>query len=150
MVYWEMRLLKKLIDKNSSRQEKREELVTGVDIVSVDRIKKILLRNREGFYKKIFTGKEIDYIEEKNHKPTTVSGLFAAKEAVSKAAGIGIGNLGWKDIEVLHEVGGRPFINFTEKGKGIMKELGIGDMQISISHERDYAIAFVKAYRSSI
>lgn len=123
------------------------QLITGVDIVNVARIDKILLDKRQQFYNKIFTIEEINYIEEKAHKSTTVAGLFAGKEAVSKALGTGIGVLGWKDIEILHEAKGRPYVNFTERGKKIADNLGIGEIQISISHETEYAIAFVVGYR---
>lgn len=130
-----------MINRNSNK------IITGVDIVNVNRIKKILLKKRDAFYNKIFTEKEIDYIEKKGHKATTISGLFAAKEAVSKAIGTGIGDLAWKDIETLHEESGKPYINFSEKGKKIIETLNIIEMDLSISHERDYAIAFVVGYK---
>lgn len=126
--------------------DKKNQLTTGVDMVSVNRINKILQEKRQQFYQKIFTKNEIDYIEKKGHKSTTVSGLFAAKEAVSKALGTGIGALGWKDMEILHEAGGKPYINFIGEGQKIMDDLGIGEIQISISHETDYAIAFAVGY----
>lgn len=135
-----------MIGKNSGSLGKRDQLITGVDIVNINRIKKILLKNKDQFYNRIFTREEIGYIEKKGHRATTVSGLFAAKEAVSKALGTGIGSLGWKDVEVLHKPSGRPYINFTEYGTKIMEDLGIIEIQISISHDTDYAIAFVVGY----
>ena len=137
-----------MIEKNLNNSKTGNQLITGVDIVNVGRIDKILLDNRQQFYNKIFTLEEINYIEKKGHKPTTVSGLFAAKEAVSKALGTGIGVLGWKDVEILHEPKGRPYINFTERGQNIVDKIGIGELQISISHEKEYAIAFVVGFIS--
>lgn len=137
-----------MIGKTSNNQDREEKLTTGVDIVNVSRINKILLKNRDQFYNKIFTPNEIKYIEEKGHKATTVSGLFAAKEAVSKAIGTGIGILAWKDMEILHTSKGKPFINFTQKGKELVESLGILEIQISISHEVEYAIAFAVGYKS--
>lgn len=137
-----------MIEKNLNNIKKGNQLITGVDIVNVSRIDKILLDNRESFYHKIFTTEEINYIGEKGHKTTTIAGLFAAKEAVSKALGTGIGVLGWKDVIILHEPKGRPYINFTERGKNMVDNLGIGEIQISISHEKEYAIAFVVGYIS--
>lgn len=137
-----------MIEKNLNNIKTGNQLITGVDIVNVGRIDKILLDNRQQFYNKIFTIEEINYIKEKGHKATTVAGLFAAKEAVSKALGTGIGVLGWKDVEILHEPKGRPYVNFTERGKKIADKLGIGEIQISISHETEYAIAFVVGYIS--
>lgn len=137
-----------MIEKNLNNTKISNQLITGVDIVNVARIDKILLEKREQFYNKVFTIEEINYIEEKGHKSTTVAGLFAAKEAVSKALGTGIGVLGWKDVEILHEPKGRPYINFSERGKKISDNLGVGEIQISISHEIEYAIAFVVGYIS--
>lgn len=137
-----------MIEKNLSKRKTGNQLITGVDIVNVGRIDKILLDKRQQFYNKIFTIEEINYIAKKGHKSTTVAGLFAAKEAVSKALGTGIGVLGWKDVEILHEPKGRPYINFAEGGKKIADNLGVGEIQISISHEKDYAIAFVVGYIS--
>lgn len=123
------------------------KLTTGVDIVNVNRISKILLDRRESFYKKVFTENEIAYISRKGHKATTVAGIFAAKEAVSKAMGTGIGLIGWKDIEILQTDGGKPYVCLSDKGKNIASEHGIDDIQLSISHEIDYAIAFVVGYK---
>lgn len=123
---------------------KPDRLITGVDIVNVNRIKKILNSKREKFYEKIFTEREIEYIITKGHKATTVAGNFAAKEAISKALGTGIGTIGWKDIEVLREDSGRPYINF--KNQEIINKFKIKEIQISISHETDYAVAFVVGY----
>ena len=136
-----------MTEKNLDNIKIGNRLITGVDIVNVSRIAKILLNKRQAFYNKVFTIEEIKYIEGKGHKATTIAGLFAAKEAVSKALGTGIGVLGWKDIEILHEPEGRPYINFTEGGREIACNLGINELQISISHEIEYAIAFVVGYR---
>lgn len=124
--------------------ENNNRLITGVDIVNVNRISRILIGKKDRFYEKIFTEKEIEYISKKGHKPTTIAGIFAAKEAVSKALGTGIGIVGWKDIEILHTSNGKPYVNFTMKK--IIDELGIVEIQLSISHEVDYAIAFVVGY----
>ena len=115
---------------------------TGVDIVEIKRIERIIKKRREEFYKKIFTKKEIDYIVSKNHSSKTVSGLFASKESVSKLIGSGIGRLNWKDIEVMHDKNGRPCININEKLESFLKELDLHSIDISISHEREYAICF--------
>lgn len=115
---------------------------TGVDIVEIKRIEKIIASKRESFLKKIFTDGEREYIIGKNYDPKTISGIFASKEAVSKLIGSGIGDLAWKDIEVLHDENGRPFIREGEKIKDYLKELNLNSIEISISHEREYAISF--------
>lgn len=115
---------------------------TGVDIVDVRRIESILSKKQDSFYKKIFTSGEIGYINKTNNNSKTIAGLFAAKEAVSKLLGRGIGSIGWHDIEILHDNNGRPFININTKIKNYLQDLGLAAIDISISHEKDYAISF--------
>lgn len=118
----------------------------GIDIVNINRIKKIIEKSRDKFYEKIFTEKEINYIFKRNHKSQTIAGLFASKEAVSKVFGKGIGDINWKDIEILHDNNGKPFLNINKKIKQNFKKINLSDIQISISHEKNYAIAFAIGY----
>ena len=115
---------------------------TGVDIIKISRIENIIQSKRDSFYKKIFTSNEIKYIQAKNHNPQTISGLFAAKEAISKLLGTGIGKVNWKDIEINHDEFGKPYIKLYGKGENIAKNLAIDTIHLSISHEKEYAIAF--------
>lgn len=119
---------------------------TGVDIVEVKRIEKILDSKRDSFYGRIFTHNEIKYIESKKHNPKTVAGLFACKEAVSKMLGRGIGLIGWKDIEIDHDKNGKPFINIKAKVEELLKKNEINAIEVSISHEKNYAISFALGF----
>ena len=123
------------------------KLTIGTDIVKIERIKDTLLKNRDKFYKKVLTDKEIEYLSFNGNREETIAGIFAAKEAVSKALGTGIGSIGWRDIEILHDRG-KPYLNISEKVKKRMEEVGITDMEISITHERDYALASAVGYMS--
>ena len=96
----------------------------------------------EKFLEKLFTPKEIEYIINRNKDFKTVSGLFAAKEAISKVTGSGIGKLSWKDIEILHSKSGRPFVNKSENLNSILNNLDLREIEISISHEEEYSIGF--------
>ncbi len=116
------------------------KLVNGVDIVDINRVRKILASKRDLFLNKIFTTREIEYIKKKNYSSETIAGLFAGKEAISKAIGTGIGAIGWKDMEILHDEKGRPLVSLGEE---FLRRHEINCLEISISHERDYAIAFV-------
>lgn len=116
-------------------------LRTGIDIVSNKRIEKLLDKGRDSFYRRLFTDREIGYLSEKNHNPATVSGIFSAKEAVSKLLGTGIGTLSWKDMEIMHESSGRPHLVPSSEMKVIMKSLGIGDIELSISNEDEFSVA---------
>lgn len=121
-------------------------MITGVDIIKIDRVRKILDKKGEAFCNKIFTKNEIDYLKKRKNSIKTISGLFASKEAVSKAIGTGIGKIGWKDIEIYHNPKGKPMVNLSTKGWKAIKDLQINDFDISISHEKEYAIAFVIGY----
>ncbi len=120
-------------------------LGNGVDIVRISRIESLIKEKGDRFLKRIFTDREIEYIHSKNQSPQTISGIFAVKEAVSKSLGTGIGKVNWKDIEVLHDEGGKPYIKLYREGLTILNQLGIDRIHISISHEEEYAIAFAIA-----
>lgn len=115
----------------------------GVDIVQVDRIKDNI-KNKH-FLNKIYTLEEQKYINERSDNPQTAAGLFAAKEAVSKAIGTGIIGFKITDIEIIKDEFGKPEIFLHNKALEISKDKGIDKINISISHEKNYAIAFAVA-----
>ena len=121
----------------------------GTDIVKVERIKNILERYDEKFLNRIFTKEEMEYTRYKNKSFTTVSGMFAGKEAVLKVLGIGMGKISWKDIEIIHDKKGKPSVRLRGKGYSIFSGKTIDNIHISISHEKDYAIAYAVGERNS-
>ena len=100
----------------------------GVDIVEMARLKNV----SRHFIERVLTNKELAIYDLKSdeQKLTYLAGRFAGKEAVSKAMGTGIGKIGFQDIEILNDSQGKPYLNI-ERAK------------ISLSHEKNYAIAFV-------
>jgi len=112
----------------------------GIDIVNISRMERILEENRDSFLERIFIKEEIEYIKNKNYNAQTISGLFAAKEAVSKLLGTGIGKVNWKHIQIYYDEKGKPYVRLKDKEE-IMNKLNIDDIHISISHEREYAVA---------
>ncbi|HLR34483.1 MAG TPA: NAD(P)H-hydrate dehydratase [Tissierellales bacterium] len=114
---------------------------TGIDIVKINRIKRILAEKDQQFLNKVFTEEEKKYISEKNKNPETIGGMFAAKEAISKVLGTGIGKISWKEIEILHNKKGRPYVRLQGEAMKVSKILSIGVVHLSISHERDFGIA---------
>lgn len=110
----------------------------GIDIVKIDRIEDVLDKKRDSFLNKIFTTSEIQYIREKNNSPQTIAGLFSLKESISKAIGTGIGKITFKDIEISHDKSGKPKVELNEK----LRSFGIVSIDVSITHEREYAISF--------
>lgn len=117
-------------------------VANGVDIVKISRIEKLFVQRKDKFLNKVFTDKEMDYINSRNNNSQTISGIFAAKEAISKVLGTGIGKVNWKDIEISHNEKGMPIVNLYGGGLEIANHLRIGRINLSISHEKDYAIAF--------
>jgi len=109
----------------------------GTDIIEIERIRKNM---NERFLHRVFTDKERKRIEGKSYR---AAGIFAAKEAASKALGTGISGFGWRDIEILKKESGEPYICLHGKAEEIAKERGIKEMEISISHCRTYATAVV-------
>lgn len=124
----------------------KQIISNGVDIVKVSRIEKIINgKHKSLFLKKIFTEKEIDYFESTMFSPQSISGYFAAKEATMKAIGKGMNKIKFKDIEIIKDSENKPFIKLHGNAKIVMKENNIHDFKLSISHEKEYAIAFVIA-----
>lgn len=121
-------------------------MVTGVDIIQISRIEKILNTKKYLFLQRVFTEKEIEYISKKSNRPNTVAGLYASKEAISKALGTGIGKVSFKDMEITHDNKGKPLVNISSEKDYILRELGINRFDLSISHDGDYAVAFVIGY----
>lgn len=113
----------------------------GCDLVSVLRIEK-LIQNKK-FLNKVYTLKEQKYI--KNRSAQTAAGLWAAKEAVSKVFGTGFTEFGPRDIEVLHTDSGQPEIVLHNGAVTAAEKLKIKKIYISISHEKEQAMAFAAA-----
>ncbi|EHR35664.1 NAD(P)H-hydrate dehydratase [Helcococcus kunzii] len=116
----------------------------GIDIFKIDRVNK--LKQKERFIKRFFTSNEIEYLKSRHLSSHSIAGLFATKEAVTKAFGVGISEeLGLSDIEVLHDEKNAPYIN-TElnKIKILMEKKNIKNINVNISHDGDYAIAICK------
>lgn len=115
-------------------------LGTGIDIVEIDRIRKALEKG-PGFENRVYTPDEVSYIGSNASSPQHAAGIFAVKEAVLKAFGIGLKNIEWKDIEVLRDSLGKPYVVLHDMAQSFALGHGIEKIHISISHERGYAVA---------
>ena len=120
-------------------------LSTGVDIIEIPRIKKTLDRYGERFLKRIFTPDEITYCRGRS---PNLAGRFAAKEATMKALGTGVRGVGWKDIEVIRAESGAPSVKLHGRAKARAEMLKVSELSLSISHSREFAVAFVVAQRA--
>ena len=114
----------------------------GTDSVEVARIQAAFEKSGEGFLKRILLPGELSYCVAYKTPAPHLAVRFAAKEAVSKAFGTGIGGqLGWLDIEVCRKPGGEPFVVLHGKGKKLFVERGAKQLLISLSHTENYAAA---------
>lgn len=117
-------------------------LRSGIDTIEISRLKEIKPEIRERFITRVFTEKEIAQARDRND---VLSGLFAAKEAVSKALGTGIGRVAWRDIEILHLISGQPTVHLQDHARSVAEQLGLEEWSVSISHDRTKAVAMAVA-----
>lgn len=114
----------------------------GVDIVETERIEQLLERFGERFLKRVFHPEEIAYSRSMKFPALHFAARFAAKEAVSKAFGTGIGKqLGWQDMEIRRKDSGEPYVVLHGKGAELARKRGVGQVLISLSHCKAYSAA---------
>ena len=115
----------------------------GVDLVETARIRDSLARFGDRFKKRVFCAGEQEYCDRMADPSIHYAGRFAAKEAVSKAFGTGIGRrVGWLDIEVIRDAGtGEPSIRLHGKGLDLLRGRGVEKVLVSLAHTKDYAVA---------
>jgi holo-[acyl-carrier protein] synthase len=114
----------------------------GVDIVETTRIEHSLERFGERFLHRVFTADEIAYCQSMKYPARHFAARFAAKEAVSKAFGTGIGKtMGWKDIDVHREGSGQPFAVLHGGADQLAAERNVSAVWISLSHTDHNAVA---------
>lgn len=117
----------------------------GTDIIEISRVAKALKKLGTPFLERLFTEKEREYFRVQKGNVQTISGNFAAKEAVVKAMGTGISGFKWKDVEINRDQKGKPEVFLYNTAKEIAGESGIGRIVVSISHCKEYAIAYAVA-----
>ena len=114
----------------------------GVDIIEIERIGVILQRHGQRFLQRVYTSAEQAYCR---GRVPELAARFAAKEAVSKALGTGLWGITWREMEILGDKRGKPLIYLHGRARARAQELGLSEFAISLSHSRDYAVAFVMA-----
>lgn len=116
-------------------------LGTGIDIIEIERIQKIVSK-RKRFLSRFFTEKEQEYFQRRGkNQVESIAGYFAAKEAIVKSMGTGFSGFRWQDIEVIKLPQGQPKVMLWGKAKQEADKRGIEDIELSISHCKQYAIA---------
>lgn len=114
----------------------------GIDVVEVERIASSMAEFGERFATRIFTERERAYCDSQKRPEIHYAARFAAKEAIAKAFGTGIGKeLGWLDMEIIRKESGEPSLLLTGAGKDFAELKGIAEVKISLSHAHHYAAA---------
>src|SRR5262245_12048481 len=117
-------------------------LGTGIDIIEVARIRRSIERFGERFLQRILRPDEISYCCLYKSIAPHVAARFAAKEAISKAFGTGIGrHLTWQDMEIKREETGKPFVVLHGLGLNLLAQRGGKLIHVSLSHTENYAVA---------
>ncbi len=114
----------------------------GIDLIETARIERSAQRFGDRFLQRIFLPSEIEYCQGMKFPARHLAARFAAKEAVSKAFGTGIGErLGWKDIEVRRNPDGMPFLVLHGQGEILARARGVNRTHLSLTHHEDAAAA---------
>ena len=122
----------------------------GIDIIDIKRIRKVIRKYGNRFKKKCFSDNEIERSEKRLNSVESYAKRYAAKEACAKALGTGLARgVFWKDIEVVNNQYGKPFIKLHGKAKDIFRNMDKASdtkIEVSLSDEKKYAIANVTIY----
>lgn len=122
-------------------------LTSGVDLIEIARVERVLERHGERFLERVFTPAEISY---SRRRPAELAARFAAKEAVSKALGVGMrmmarDGIRWHEAEIVGDHRGKPLVRLHGRAAERAEELGLSEWSVSLSHTDEHAIAFVVA-----
>lgn len=123
---------------------------SGIDIIEIERVVRAFRRRPGLFLRRFFTSAEQAELSLRKYKNSSLAGRFAAKEAVLKLLGLGLGTVPWIEIEVLHLPSGKPFVRLSGKAAVEAARLGINEVSLSISHNRQYAIAQAVAVKENL
>jgi len=116
----------------------------GVDIVEIARIENLLNEFGERFANRILTSDELDEFNRRKRPSAYLATRFAAKEAVAKALGTGIGkDIGFQTVQVYNDEKGKPTLRFLGHTAELIRQRDINSSMISLSDEKHYVVAMV-------
>ena len=117
-------------------------LAIGVDIIETERVAQSIARFGDRFLRRVYTERELSYCR---GRVESLAVRWAAKEAAAKALGCGIGPVSWQEIEVVGEANQRPSLQLHGAAAEMAGRLDIQKLAVSLSHAKNYAVAFVVA-----
>jgi holo-[acyl-carrier protein] synthase len=121
-------------------------IAVGIDIIEVDRVRKVYVKHPERFLLRVFTPLEV---QQCRSKIVRLAGRFAAKEAISKALGTGLHGVAWHEMEVVQLRSGRPSVRLYGNAKRRAELLGLSAFDVSIADLAHLSIAIAVAVQSS-
>lgn len=117
----------------------------GVDVLDIARLERALVRHGDRLLRRVFTPQERALLQ---GQLPSLAARFAAKEAVAKALGVGIGEVSWQEIEILRGERGEPVLHLHGRARALAQRLGLHEWALSLSHTDRLAVAFVIAIGS--
>ena len=115
-------------------------LRTGVDLIEISRIEEVVSRHGKHYLERVYTPAELALC---GKRAESLAGRFAAKEAAAKALGCGIGDIEWKEVEILEDEQDAPILQLHGAAAQQAQEFGLQTWSVSISHSQSHVVAFV-------
>jgi holo-[acyl-carrier protein] synthase len=119
-------------------------LATGIDLIEIERVQRMIDDYGKRFLQRIFTLQELTELGE---NVDSLAGRFAAKEAVAKALGTGIGAVAWGEIEILRGPQRQPILHLHGAAARLAEKQGLNEWSVSISHTQTHAVAVAVGHR---
>jgi holo-[acyl-carrier protein] synthase len=116
----------------------------GIDMVAIPRVRRVLEKHDGRFLRRVYTPEEVAHCR---GRVSELAARFAAKEAVMKALGTGARGVSWREIEVLPDRRGKPLVYLYGRARARAEHIGLRALDVSLTHERDFAVAAVIGVR---
>ena len=118
-------------------------IAVGTDILRIERIEAVLTRLGDRFVRRILTAQEQSEYHESRQAARLLAKRYAAKEAIAKALGTGIGRgVSWQDMQIEHDDNGAPKVRLSGGALSVATSRGAKRVELSLSDEKDYVVAF--------
>jgi holo-[acyl-carrier protein] synthase len=119
----------------------RLSLRCGIDLIEIGRVRSAFEKRPHAFLRRFFTAEEQLTLQGRPYPAKHLAARVAAKEAVFKLLGAGIGKLSWKEVEIFTKASGEPQVVLSGRAEALAREAGLGLIALSLSHCREYAVA---------